>query len=66
MSSGINDLLDKIINLEKSIKKKYPKQAGRVKIANAKQSVDYSFPDPETANKMEWSSRYYKELQNQL
>jgi hypothetical protein len=66
MSSGINDLLDKIIVLEKQIKKKYPKQEGRVKIANAKQKVDYSFPEPETANKMEWSSRYYAELENSL
>ncbi len=66
MSTGINNLLDQIITLEKAIKKKYPKQDGRVKIANAKQAVDYSFPDPETANKMEWSSRYYTELQNRL
>lgn len=66
MASGLNHLLDKILQLEKDIKKKYPKQEGRVKIANAKQAVDYSFPDPSSANIMEWSSRYYTELENRL
>lgn len=66
MSSGINDLLDKIITLEASIKKKYPKQAGRVKIENAAGTVDYSLGPIEEVNRMEWNARYYEELQNQL
>jgi hypothetical protein len=63
--SSINSLLDKIIALEKAIKKKYPKQAGRVRIANAKQATDYSFNDPDP-NMMEWNSRYHTELENAL
>jgi len=66
MSSGLNDLLEKILLTEKSIKKKFPKQQGMVKIANAKQNADYSFPDHDSANKMEWSSRYLTELTNCL
>lgn len=66
MSSGLNDLLDKIIKIEEQIKKKYPKQVGRVRIANAKQNVDYAFPDRDTINQMEWAAKYYTELENVL
>lgn len=63
--SSINSLLDKIIVLEKAIKKKYPKQDGRVKLANCRQKVDYSFNEPDP-NMMEWNSRYHTELENCL
>lgn len=64
--SSINSLLDKIIALETAIKKKYPKQDGRVKLANCKQKVDYFFADPDSTNQMEWANKYHEELVNCL
>lgn len=64
--SSINSLLDKIIALEKAIKKKYPKQAGKVRIINAKQTTDYSFKDPESINQMEWANKYHDVLAEML
>jgi hypothetical protein len=66
MASGINDLLERISTLEEKVKAKYPRAEGKVKIANAKSNVQYSFKDPETANSMEWAARYYEELNNIL
>lgn len=65
MATGINDLLTKIEKLEKDVRKRYPKQEGRVILANLKQKIDYSFKEDEP-NSMEWASRYHQELENCL
>jgi hypothetical protein len=65
MATGINDLLEKIEKAEKKVRQRYPKQEGRVILANLKQKIDYSFKEDEP-NSMEWASRYFNELENCL
>jgi hypothetical protein len=60
---GLDAMIEKIDVLEKEIKKKYPKQAGRVKIANAKALTDYEISEE---HEMEWLLHYIGSLRNQL
>ena len=61
MASGLNDLLTRIEKLKESVKKRYPEK-GKVLIANAETNVNYSFPDSDKINEMEWSHRFLDEL----
>ena len=58
-----NLLLEHIIDVETKIKKKYPKQKGKVLITSAKQAADYSVDDKKS---QDWCVAYFKELSNRL
>ena len=63
MANRLEALFEDIEKLEKDIRKKHPKQRGRVLIANAKQRADYeSSPD----NDVEWAHNYKLELEKEL
>lgn len=57
---GIKDVLNDIEKLEKDIKKKYPKQRGRVIIANAKEVTDYAVG--KETDQFTWLINYRREL----
>jgi hypothetical protein len=59
MSSGINDLMDRISRLEETIKRNNPKQKGRVMIANAKSTASYEI---DRKDEFRWAIAYYEEL----
>ena len=60
---GINALFEKIDTMEREILKKFPKQKGRVKIANAKTNADY---EAKEGDEYHWAHIYHKELQRQF
>jgi hypothetical protein len=64
MSRGINELLERAEKLECQIKKLYPKQSGRVRIAEAKQFVDYEIG--KDADQMKWIVKYCQELERRI
>lgn len=61
--TGINALFELIDDLEKQVRIKYPKQRGRVMIANAKQIADYEVGKDDV---MLWAHTYQKELKKHL
>jgi len=61
--TGIDALFELIDDLEKKICDKFPKQKGKVMIANAKQVADY---EVENEDVMLWAHTYQKELQKRL
>jgi hypothetical protein len=58
--SGIDNLLDKIEKAEKRVKEIYRGKTAKVKMANARQMVDYEFG--KDINQMGWAVRYLQEL----
>lgn len=60
---GIDSLFDQIDELEKKIRKKHPKQKGRVIIANAKQKADYEVGKEDI---MRWAHTYFTQLEKSL
>jgi hypothetical protein len=57
---AFKDLLNEVDKLEKDIRKKYPKQRGRVLIANAKEITDYAVG--KEADEFTWLINYRREL----
>lgn len=55
-------LYEEVSTLEKSIRKKNPKQAGRVMIANAKCDMDMCFGRMTTVNEIQWLIEYRDKL----
>lgn len=58
------ELVKEIDTLEKKIRKKYPKQKGRVLIANAKEITNYAVDRNE--DEFRWYVQYRKELDSRL
>jgi hypothetical protein len=56
------NLYDEIIALEKSIRKKHPKQSGRVIIANIKSKLDMVVGRMNNHNEIQWIMSYKDEL----
>jgi hypothetical protein len=57
-------LLTEVEELEKKIKKKHPKQKGRVLIANAKEITDYAVEFDK--DNFAWYIQYRRELESRL
>jgi hypothetical protein len=57
-------LYDEVSTLEKSIRKKFPKQSGRVMIANAKCDMDMCFGRMDTLNEVQWLMQYRDKLKD--
>jgi hypothetical protein len=55
-------LYEDVIVLEKEIRKKYPKQDGRVKIANAKSDIDMEVGRIDNTNEVPWMIQYRDKL----
>lgn len=57
-------IYEEVSTLEKSIRKKYPRQEGRVMIANAKSDIDMEIGRIDTANEVKWMLQYRDKLKN--
>lgn len=64
MSKNVDTLMNQIESLEKEIKKRHPKQKGRVLLANAKTKVDYELG--KDAHFLQWNRQYRDELERIL
>ena len=60
---GIDALFNQIEELETLVKKKFPRQKGRVMIATAKQVADYEVGKEDV---MKWAHIYSQELKKYL
>jgi hypothetical protein len=65
--STIDKLFDEVDDLEKQVKKKYPKQKGRVILANIKTEIDYEIGKPsDNSEKLRWFRKYADSLKKVL
>ena len=65
--NNLEALFEDIEVLEKEIKKTWPKQKGRVILANIKTDVDYEFGSPETdVEHLKWAAEYKSKLRAKL
>ena len=55
----INQMFDRIEDLEKQLRKKFPKQKGRVMIANIKSALDFTVG---RENEVKWATEYMNKL----
>ena len=55
-------LYEEVVTLEKSIRKKNPKQAGRVMIANTKSDMDMCIGRMTSVNEIQWLIEYRDKL----
>jgi hypothetical protein len=55
-------LYDDVVTLEKEVRKRFPKQSGRVMIANAKQLIDMELGRMDNANEVPWMIQYRDKL----
>lgn len=57
-------IYDEVTTLEKTIRKKFPKQDGRVKIANAKSDIDMEVGRIDNTNEIPWMIQYRDKLRD--
>lgn len=63
-TSDKDKIYEEISTLEKSIRKKHPKQSGRVMIANAKSDIDMCFGRVTALNETQWLIEYRNKLKD--
>ena len=57
-------LYEEVSTLEKSIRKKFPKQSGRVMIANIKSDMDMCVGRMDAINEIQWLIEYRDKLRD--
>ena len=57
-------LYEEVSTLEKSIRKKFPKQSGRVMIANIKSDMDMCIGRMDAVNEIQWLIEYRDKLRD--
>lgn len=57
-------LYEEVSTLEKSIRKKFPKQSGRVMIANIKSDMDMCVGRMDAVNEIQWLIEYRDKLRD--
>lgn len=66
-TSTMNKLFDNIDTLEGEIKKRFPKQKGRVILANIKTEIDYEMGKPSNdIEQLKWCRLYVDKLRDNL
>jgi len=66
-TSTMDRLFEEIDSLEIRLKKKYPKQKGRVILANIKTDIDYEIGKPsDSIEEMRWCRIYVDRLKSHL
>lgn len=65
--STIDKIFEEVDQLESQIKKKFPKQKGRVLLANLKTEIDYEIGKPDnTSEQLRWFRKYVDNMKKAL